>query len=123
MSSNLEELRGLEDKVEGHKIQAIDSAKTVKKQISEMFMVNSRFKSCDANFFYKKDLRQRLDRKEKELMQSVDKMLDDAVKELDGSSKQIKNKTFSINSSLEILQNHFGNKEEVWSYNSLYVFN
>lgn len=67
----------------------------------------------ESNLIYQKEIRQRLDRKEKEIMQNLDKMLEDSVKELDAHTKQIKNKTFTINSSFEVLQNYFASKDEV----------
>lgn len=60
-----------------------------------------------------KELRQKLDRKEKELLTTLDKMLDDSIKEFDGHTKIIKSKASSINSAFEVLHNHFASKEEV----------
>ena len=54
-------------------------------------------------------------------MQNLDRMLDDSVKELDGQAKQIKNKAFAINSSLDVLHNHATSKDEVYSHKQQYV--
>ena len=39
LSGKMEELRGTEERVESHKVQAFDGAKNLKKQIGDMFVV------------------------------------------------------------------------------------
>lgn len=74
-----------------------ENNKVLKKQVSDIFQ----------------EIRNRVDKKEKEILSIMDNALEDAAREIDLFVKTLENKAASVRSTFDLIKNHLTARDEV----------
>lgn len=87
----------LEDKFNNSKREMRENNKVLKKQVSDIFQ----------------EIRNRVDKKEKEILGIMDNAMEDASREIDLFVKTLENKAASVRSTFDLIKNHLTARDEV----------
>ena len=97
LNGKLDEEKILEDKFNNSKREMRENNKVLKKQVSDIFQ----------------EIRNRVDKKEKEILSIMDNALEDAAREIDLFVKTLENKAASVRSTFDLIKNHLTARDEV----------
>lgn len=101
LSSKIEEERMLEEKCENHKKEVKENNRYLKNQVAELFA----------------ELRNRLDKKEKEILNNLDVAVEEGIKDISNLSKALENKAAALSATYDLISNHVAARDEVDSNN------
>jgi len=97
LNGKLDEEKILEDKFNNSKRDMRENNKVLKKQVGDIFQ----------------EIRNRIDKKEKEIMNIMDTALEDASREIDLFVKTLENKASAVRSTFDLIKNHLTARDEV----------
>jgi len=97
LNGKLDEEKMLEDKFNNSKREMRENNKVLKKQVSDIFQ----------------EIRNRVDKKEKEILGIMDNAMEDASREIDLFVKTLENKAASVRSTFDLIKNHLTARDEV----------
>eukprot|EP00744_Colponema_vietnamica_P009095 GILI01012949.1.p1 GENE.GILI01012949.1~~GILI01012949.1.p1 ORF type:complete len:468 (-),score=80.29 GILI01012949.1:1178-2581(-) len=97
LSSRMEDLSLMEQRVESHRREIIENTQTIKQQMAKAF----------------EEVRQRLDKKERELMGNSDLFKDEVCAELDVYVRAAREKTYEMDAAADTIRKIIDSKDEV----------
>ena len=86
----------VEQRLEARKRDIIDQTNTIKQKMTNAF----------------EDIRQRLEKKEREILQSADMFMDSKIKEVDGIIRILNGRNHSLNGSIENIKENLHDKDD-----------
>ena len=107
----IDDFKNGQDNLRNKKREHFDQNKHIKKAITEFFGVNHLI--IYYLKIYLKDLRNKIDMKEKEIIKATDVSLDNNIKEIDGEITVIENNITQLFTELDNINNHLNAKDEV----------
>eukprot|EP00742_Colponemidia_sp_Colp-10_P008623 GILJ01009351.1.p1 GENE.GILJ01009351.1~~GILJ01009351.1.p1 ORF type:complete len:426 (-),score=55.03 GILJ01009351.1:103-1380(-) len=97
LTSRMEDLSLMDQRIENHRREIVENTQTVKQQMAKAF----------------EEIRQRIDKKERELMQNADIFMDESIAELDVYIRASREKTYELDASADVLRRQLEEKDEI----------